>query len=105
VRQRQDIAAFIHLCDAEPATTFAGQRFEMAAGERCGGHLVALYVSRVNTMKPLSCVLRPMAELEPVDERSGRPGWIAVRCRATWRQFLVKFSSGMPRRLPGLRGY
>lgn len=50
-QQRQDVAAFIHLCGGGPATAFARRRFRMMAGERCGDHLVAAYISRVNAMK------------------------------------------------------
>lgn len=50
-RERQDLAAFIHLCGAGPATGFARRKFQMMAGERCGDHLVASYVARVNAMK------------------------------------------------------
>ena len=49
--QRQDLAAFIHLCGAGPATAFARRHFQMVADERCGDHLVAAYVARVNAMK------------------------------------------------------
>lgn len=50
-RERQDLAAFIHLCGAGPATAFARRKFQMLPGERCGDHLVASYVARVNAMK------------------------------------------------------
>lgn len=50
-QQNQDLAAFIHLCGAGPATAFARRHFQMMAGERCGDHLVAAYVARVNAMK------------------------------------------------------
>ena len=50
-QQKQDLAAFIHLCGAGPATAFARRDFQMMAGERCGDHLVAAYLSRVNAMK------------------------------------------------------
>ncbi len=50
-QQTQDLAAFIHLCGAGPATAYARRHFQMTAGERCGDHLVAAYVSRVNAMK------------------------------------------------------
>jgi hypothetical protein len=50
-RQKQDLAAFIHLCGAGPATAYARRRFQMMAGERCGDHLVAAYVAKVNTLK------------------------------------------------------
>ncbi|MDA9421329.1 MULTISPECIES: transglycosylase SLT domain-containing protein [Bradyrhizobium] len=50
-QQKQDLAAFIHLCGAGPATAYARRKFQMRAGERCGDHSVASYVSRVNAMK------------------------------------------------------
>lgn len=50
-RERQDLAAFIHLCGAGPATAFARRKFQMMASERCGDHLVAGYIARVNAMK------------------------------------------------------
>ncbi|MFK4523261.1 hypothetical protein ABIF90_001242 [Bradyrhizobium japonicum] len=50
-QQKQDLAAFIHLCGAGPATAYARRHFQMMAGERCGDHLVASYISRVNAMK------------------------------------------------------
>ena len=51
LQQKQDLAAFIHLCGAGPATAFARRKFQMMATERCGDHLVAAYVARVNAMK------------------------------------------------------
>ncbi len=50
-QQKQHLAAFIHLCGAGPATAFARRHFQMMAGERCGDHLVAGYLARVNAMK------------------------------------------------------
>ena len=50
-QQTQDLAAFIHLCGAGPATAYARRHFQMLAGERCGDHLVAAYVARVNGLK------------------------------------------------------
>ena len=49
--QKQDLAAFIHLCGAGPATAYARRKFQMLADERCGDHLVASYIARVNAMK------------------------------------------------------
>jgi hypothetical protein len=49
--QKQDLAAFIHLCGAGPAAAYARRHFQMISGERCGDHLVAAYISRVNAMK------------------------------------------------------
>ncbi|MET4203837.1 hypothetical protein ABIA95_008056 [Bradyrhizobium sp. LA8.1] len=50
-QQKQDLAAYIHLCGAGPATAYARRHFQMMAGERCGDHFVASYISRVNAMK------------------------------------------------------
>jgi hypothetical protein len=50
-QQKQDLAAFIHLCGAGPATAYARRHFRMTAGERCGDHLVAAYVGKVDTLK------------------------------------------------------
>jgi Transglycosylase SLT domain len=50
-QQKQDLAAFIHLCGAGPAGAFARRNFQMTPGERCGDHLVAAYVAKVNAMK------------------------------------------------------
>ena len=49
--QKQDLAAFIHLCGAGPATAYARRHFQMMPSERCGDHLVAAYIGRVNAMK------------------------------------------------------
>ncbi|MGA7805432.1 lytic transglycosylase domain-containing protein [Bradyrhizobium sp.] len=51
LQQKQDLAAFIHLCGAGPASAFAHRGFQMMTGERCGDHLVAAYVARVNALK------------------------------------------------------
>jgi Transglycosylase SLT domain len=50
-QQKQDLAAFIHLCGGGPATAFARRKFQMLPDERCGDHSVAAYVARVNAMK------------------------------------------------------
>ena len=50
-QQTQDLAAFIHLCGAGPATAYARRHFQMISGERCGDHLVAAYIARVDAMK------------------------------------------------------
>jgi hypothetical protein len=50
-RERQYLAAFIHLCGAGPATAYARRHFQMIAGERCGDHLIAGYIAKVNAMK------------------------------------------------------
>src|SRR3954466_1990580 len=50
-QQKQDLAAFIHLCGGGPATAFARRNFQMMPGERCGDHLVTAYIAGVNAMK------------------------------------------------------
>jgi hypothetical protein len=50
-KQKQDLAAFIHLCGAGPAAAFVHRGFQTMAGERCGDHLVAAYLAKVNAMK------------------------------------------------------
>ncbi|MGY3603932.1 transglycosylase SLT domain-containing protein [Bradyrhizobium sp. Leo121] len=50
-QQKQDLAAFIHLCGAGPAGAFVRRGFQTMAGERCGDHLVAAYLAKVNAMK------------------------------------------------------
>jgi hypothetical protein len=50
-QQKQDLAAFIHLCGAGPATAFVRRGFQTMPGERCGDHLVAAYLGSVNAMK------------------------------------------------------
>jgi len=50
-KAKQDLATFIHLCGARPARAFARRGFHVMAGERCGDHLVATYLAKVNGMK------------------------------------------------------
>ena len=50
-QQKQDLAAFIHLCGAAPASAFVRRGFQLMAGERCGDHLVAAYLAKVNAVK------------------------------------------------------
>jgi hypothetical protein len=50
-QRKQDLAAFIHLCGASSAGAFARRGFQPMAGERCGDHLVAAYLAKVNAMK------------------------------------------------------
>ena len=50
-QQKQDLAAFIHLCGARPARAFMRRGFQLMAGERCGDHSVAAYLGKVAAMK------------------------------------------------------
>jgi hypothetical protein len=57
-REKQDLAAFIHLRGAGAARRFTRRGFQMMAGERCGDHLVTTYLAKVNAMKRQFCALR-----------------------------------------------
>lgn len=50
-QQKQDLATLIHLCGAGPAGAFARHGFQLMPGERCGDHLAAAYLAKVNTVK------------------------------------------------------
>jgi len=50
-QEKQDLAAVIHLCGAGPGRGFVSRGFRVMAGERCGDHLVANYLAKVNGMK------------------------------------------------------
>jgi len=49
-RQRQELAAVIHLCGAGAGDVFARRRFRLTDGQMCGDHEVRVYVGRVNSM-------------------------------------------------------
>lgn len=53
LRQKQELAAMIHLCGAGAADGFARRGFRLTAGQRCGDHEVRLYIARVNSMRSL----------------------------------------------------
>ena len=50
-QQKQDLAAFIHLCGAGGAAAFVRHGFKVMADERCGDHAVATYLAKVNAIK------------------------------------------------------
>jgi len=50
-RQKQDLAALIHLCGVGPGDDFARHGFRLAPGQQCGDHDVAAYLARVSGMK------------------------------------------------------
>jgi len=50
-QQKEELAAFIHLCGTGPATAFARRGFRLMPGERCGDHDVAAYLTQINVMK------------------------------------------------------
>jgi hypothetical protein len=51
LRQKQDLAAVIHLCGAAAGDAYARRGFRAARGQRCGDHDVRSYLGRVEAMK------------------------------------------------------
>jgi hypothetical protein len=49
-RQKEDLAAVIHLCGASIGEAFARRGFHLADGERCGDHEARFYVAKVRAM-------------------------------------------------------
>lgn len=49
-RQKQDLAAVIHLCGASAAFSYAKNRFRAKPGQRCGAHDLERYVDKVHAM-------------------------------------------------------
>ena len=50
-RQKEDLAAVIHLCGTGPGEAYARHGFRLRPGQRCGDHDVAGYLARVNAVK------------------------------------------------------
>jgi hypothetical protein len=50
-QQKQELAAVIHLCGAATGAAYARAGFRPAAGQRCGEHLLAAYLARLNALK------------------------------------------------------
>jgi Transglycosylase SLT domain len=51
LRQRQDLAALIHLCGEGAGQAYAGRGFRLIPGQKCGDHDVSRYLSEVNALK------------------------------------------------------
>jgi hypothetical protein len=51
LRQKQDLAAVIHLCGAAAGDAYVRRGFRLGRGQRCGDHDVRRYLSRVDAMK------------------------------------------------------
>ena len=51
LRQKQDLAAVIHLCGATVGRTYVTRGFRLTHHQRCGDHDVRDYLARVNAMK------------------------------------------------------
>ena len=50
-KQKQDLAAVIHLCGAAAGNAYAAHGFRLTHNQRCGDHDVSNYLVRVNGMK------------------------------------------------------
>ena len=51
LRQRQDLAALIHLCGEGAGQAYAARGFRLTPGQKCGDHDVARYLGDVNALK------------------------------------------------------
>ena len=51
LRQKQDLAAVIHLCGAGAGEAYAKRGFRLADGQQCGDHDVRGYLERLDAMK------------------------------------------------------
>jgi hypothetical protein len=51
LRQKEDLAAVIHLCGAGAGERFARRGLRLVANQRCGDHSVRAYINRVQGMK------------------------------------------------------
>jgi hypothetical protein len=51
LRQKQDLAAVIHLCGERVGEAYARRGFGLSAGQRCGDHDVSRYLGRVHAMQ------------------------------------------------------
>lgn len=63
LRQKQDLAAVIHLCGPGIGNLYARRGFGLTAGQRCGDHDVAAYLARVNSMRSLFARLAAAEDL------------------------------------------
>ena len=51
LRQRQDLAAVIHLCGSGAGNAYARRGFRLRRGQRCGDHDARRYLAEVNLLK------------------------------------------------------
>jgi hypothetical protein len=51
LRQRQDLAAVIHLCGSGAGDAYARRGFRFSRGQRCGNHDPRRYLAEVNALK------------------------------------------------------
>jgi hypothetical protein len=51
LRQKQDVAAIVHLCGAGAGEAYAQRGLRLVPGQRCGDHDVRAYLARVDSMR------------------------------------------------------
>jgi hypothetical protein len=51
VKQRQTLAALIHLCGAGAGRQYVARGLRLSSGQRCGDHLAAHYIAKVTEME------------------------------------------------------
>jgi hypothetical protein len=51
LRQKQDLAALIHLCGEGAGNAYARRGLRLTPGQRCGDHDVRRYLGQVNALK------------------------------------------------------
>jgi hypothetical protein len=51
LRQKQDLAAVIHLCGATAGRAYVTRGFRLSPRQQCGSHNVRAYLARVNVLK------------------------------------------------------
>ncbi len=71
LRQKQDLAAVIHLCGAGAGQAYAARGFRLLPRQRCGDHDVRAYLSRVNLLKRRFALLAAGSKSATI---LGRPG-------------------------------
>jgi hypothetical protein len=93
LRQKQELAAVIHLCGAGTGDAYARRGFGLTAGQRCGDHDVGRYLAQVDALKRLfvrlgaaaSCTkvwCAPVARESSIKDRTRRPTCLRHRTRA-----------------------
>ena len=60
-RQKEDLAAVVHLCGAAAGAAYAARGFRVVAGQRCGEQDLRAYLARVNALKREFARLRALS--------------------------------------------
>lgn len=53
LRQKEDLAAVIHLCGAGAGDSYVRRGLRLTAGQKCGDHVARVYIGRVDAMRRL----------------------------------------------------